>query len=124
MGIHPWGRCVILATLLEEGNNPGGGSENRPCAENPSGYRMTLITIRERNLTSSFKKLFISKVPGTSNPFKIALEALGLCIQWWLSTKLPLNAQTIPTDCHALGAMQIHAVQDNVALFTKLSLYC
>lgn len=101
VGIHPTRRCVILARFLEESNNPVRGSENRPCAENPSGYRTTLITIRERNLTSTFKNLFLSKVPGTNNPFKIALEALGFCIQWWLSMKLPLNTKTIPTDCHA-----------------------
>jgi len=87
--------------LLEKGNNPVRSSENRPCAKNPSGYRTTLITIRERNLTSTFKKLFIPKLPGTNNPFKTAFEALGPYIQWQFSTKLPLNMKAIPTDCHA-----------------------
>lgn len=31
---------------------------------------------------------------------KRTLEALRLCIQWWLSEKLPLNTKTIATDCH------------------------
>lgn len=119
VGIHPQRRCVILATLLEEGNNPVRSSENRPCAKNPSGYRMTLITIRERNLTSAFKKWCIPQVPGTNNPFKAALEAPVLCIGWQLPTKLPLNAKTIPTNCHTVSVMQIHAEQDNVAVIIK-----
>lgn len=119
VGIRPQRRCVILAALLEKGNSPLKGSENRPCAENPLGYRMALITIRERNVTSAFKNLCTRKVPDTNNPFKTALGAPGLYIRWQSSTKLPPNAKTIPTNCHIVGVMQIHTVQDNVAVIIK-----
>lgn len=65
-------------------------------------------------MTSTFKKLFIPKVP-----FKTAFEALGPSIQWQFSTKLPLNTKAVPTDRHAVGVMQIHPVQDNVAVIAK-----
>ena len=100
VGIQQQRRCVILAMLMEKGNNLVRGSEHRPCAKNPSRYRMTLITIRERKLTSTFKKLFLPKVPGTNNPFKTPFKALGLYIQWQLSTQLPLNNKaSLPTVC-------------------------
>lgn len=108
-----------MAVLLEKGNSPVRGSENRPRAKNPSGHRMTLRTIRERNVTSALEKLCRPQVAGTSNPFRTASEAPGLYSRWQSSTKLPLNAETIPTDCHTAGAMQIHTVQDNVAAIIK-----
>ena len=60
-----------MAVFLEESHNPLRGSESRSHADNPSGCRMTLITSRERNLTSTLKRLFLSKVLGTNNPFKM-----------------------------------------------------
>ena len=64
-----------MAVFLEESHNPLRGSENRSRAENPLGCRMILITSRERNLTSIFKKLFLSKALGTNNPFKMHLRS-------------------------------------------------
>lgn len=75
---------VMLAMFLEKGNNLERGSKNRPVLRNPAGYRTTPITIRERNLTSTFKKLFLFKAPGTNKPFKIALEVLRLYILSYL----------------------------------------
>lgn len=64
-----------MAVFLEKSHNPLRGSENRSRAENPLGCRMTLITSRERKLTSTFKKLFLSKALGTNNPFKMHLRS-------------------------------------------------
>ena len=71
-----------MAMLLEKGNNPVRGSENRPCAKNPSGYRMTLITIRERNLTSTLKNYsflrFLAPIIRSKQLSKLWVYPMGL----------------------------------------------
>lgn len=42
---------------------------------------MTPITINEGNMTSTLKKLFISKAPSAANPVKIASKVLEVNIQ-------------------------------------------